>query len=228
MTVRRARVAGLLLGIALLAACGAVKNKPSVQSVARAIYARPCFSKSWRFRKTEASPSPCRSPDGAWAVRLDHDRLTVTRTATRRPIVPDRALADVTGDQVTWVAPHSLFFSINYRVFRFDPSTRKVRFIAEFSDFVVSLNGRRLAGFADLANVFNTVGVITLATGRCVRVPPKTDESDEIGDYFPNSGFTRTGGVVVAARDLSARVTLRTYPISSLRRPCPPSFTKKP
>jgi len=174
------------------------------------------------------APRPCRSPDGAWAVRLDHDRLIVTRTATRKPIVLDRAVAHVTGDQVTWVAPHSLFFSIDYRVLRLDPSTRNVKFIAQFSDFLVSRNGRWLGGFFHSADTMDTVGLVSLQTRRCVLVPRKPDESDELGDWFSHTGFTRTGRIVVAGRDLSARVALRSYPIAAVRHACPRRFTKKP
>ena len=217
----RLRVAGFFSVAALVGGCAAT-SRP----LGRAVHAPLCF-----LRGTPAALRGCRSPDRAWSVEraFAPGRLVLTQRATGRRTV-GYSSNNACCDNVTWVRPHRLFFSDDYRVFSLDPLKRKVRFIAAFDDFLVSPNGEWLAGYAAAGpREPQPAGVISLRTGKCVLVP---GSGDFIGREFafhsstPQTGFTRMGSVIVDSAS-GGRVVRREYRISSLRRPCP-WFTRKP
>jgi tricorn protease-like protein len=91
-------------------------------------------------------------------------------------------------DQITWVAPHTLVFVDDYRVKTLNPSSRRIKQIAGFSDFAVSPNGRWVAGYADTGgHAAEFVDVVPLAGGECLAVPKKPDQDDADPSFSSNS-----------------------------------------
>lgn len=131
--------------------------------------------------------------------------------------------ADACCTNLTWARPHLLLFDDDYRVFTLDPTTRAVRAIAGFSEFLVSPDGRWMAGFAGQPpELPETVGVVSLRKPGCLVVPHGTQETDEI------AGFTRDSkSVIVGRTDLesSGRPSrLVQFALSALHTACPPSM----
>lgn len=122
------------------------------------------------------------SPDRRWELIFSrhngYGRLDLVERSTGRRFRMYRS-NDACCDQITWVAPHTLVFVDDYRVKTLDPSTRRVEQIAGFSDFVVSANGAWVAGYADTGgHAAESVYVVPLAGGECLRIPKKPDQDD--------------------------------------------------
>jgi hypothetical protein len=214
-----------LLAVALLAGCGGSSRTAGIRRTDGAVHAPLCFSPN-----RAAPSSPCRSPDGRWTGLRDRGpgRLVLTRLATGAQIIGYTS-RDSCCDDVAWVRPHLLVFADDYRVFTLDPVTRKVTFLAGFSDFYASRDGRWLAGYAYASPEDpQPAGLVSLVTGKCVVIPGK---NDYVGSNFgfagvtPSTGFSPAGDAVVVATPPTGTVQ---YPISSLHRPCPASMTRKP
>lgn len=216
--------AGPLLAGALLAGCGEATQPSGSRPTAPAVHAPLCYPQRLSARR------PCRSPDGAWTVEWRPGRLVLTRDSTGKQTIDYRS-RDACCDDITWVPPQRLVFADDYRVFTLDPATRKVTFVAGFSDFFASPDGRWVAGYAYAPpDEPQLAGLVSLATGRCVLIPGR---NDYVGSSFaveggttPRTGFSPTGDAVVVAILPSRGVFL--YRISALRRPCPPSMTRQP
>lgn len=96
-------------------------------------------------------------------------------------------------DQITWVAPHTLVFVDDYRVKTLDPDRHRVKQIAGFSSFVVSPNGRWVAGYADTGgHAAESVDVVPLTGGSCLAVPKRADQDDAYPSFSSNSRFVYT------------------------------------
>lgn len=145
---------------------------------------------------TQLPSSACRSPDGAWSVTtIGKGVAWVTHHGSGgMPIFP----SDVAGADLVWAKPHTLFFDDNYRLFRLDPVAGKRTIIADWSDFVVSPDGRWIAGYAYVggsAAPALTIGVLSIDGKTCLAVPHGSHESDS------PVGFTKDGQSVVVARN---------------------------
>jgi hypothetical protein len=139
-----------------------------------------------------------RSPDGKWSVRYTrkngYGRLDLTQRSSGKLYRMYRS-NDSCCDQITWVAPHLLIFVDDYNVKTLNPDTRTVRRIAGFSTFVVSPNGRLVAGWADSGgHVPQTVEVVPTAGGRCLAVPRRSDQDDTA------ASFTSDGRALIIER----------------------------
>lgn len=172
-------------------------------------------------------PSPgltCRSPDGAWEVTYTRGPGTLWLTG-RRTGVRFRAYhsTDSCCTYITWAKPHTLLFDDDYRLMTLDPATRKLTLLAGFSDFVVSRDGRWVAGFAlHPPEDAETVGVLSLADRTCLVVPHTSHQTDE------TAGFTRDNqGVIVERSSFSPNEGatgsrhLVQFALSSLHTTCP-------
>ena len=119
----------------------------------------------------------CHSRDNKWSIVVDNEgtgcTLTVTRTATgrhqkiRQPgsggCAPDLWLGRSFVIQEGIHGAHG-------RVVKLTPPSRKVKLLARFSTFVVSPNGRWIAGEADSSGglgMSKTVAVMSLASHTC-------------------------------------------------------------
>jgi hypothetical protein len=131
------------------------------------------------------------SPDGRWSVvysrqngygRLDLvDRLSGRRYRMYRS-------NDSCCQEITWVSPHLLVFVDDYNVKTLDPSTRRVARISGFSDFVVSPNGRWVAGWASCGgHCAETVEVVPIGGGPCRAFPHRPDQDDSYPFFSPDS-----------------------------------------
>jgi hypothetical protein len=129
-----------------------------------------------------------RSPDGKWEVVFSRShgfgRLDLTERVSGRRYRMYRS-NDSCCDHITWVQPQTLVFVDDYRVLRLNPDKRSAQKIASFSDFVVSPNGRWVAGWADSGgHAPETVYVVPLGGGHCLRVPRRADQDDTSPEFF--------------------------------------------
>lgn len=129
-------------------------------------------------------------------------------------------------DFITWVKPHLLLFDDDYRVMKLDPATRKVSVIAGFSNFVVSPDGRWVAGFAaGPPELAESVGVLSLRKRLCLEVVHGSRQTDQI------AGFTRDSKGVIVERSAfipnesaTGPRQLVQFPLTSLHTACPHSM----
>jgi hypothetical protein len=123
------------------------------------------------------------SPDGKWSVAFSrqngYGRLDLIERSTGKRHRMYRS-NDSCCDQITWVMkPHTLVFVDDYNVKTLDPVSRRVVRIAGFSNFVVSPNGRWMAGWASCGgHCAETVEVVPLTGGVCRKVPHRSDQDD--------------------------------------------------
>lgn len=166
------------------------------------------------------------SPDGRWSV-VYSKRATVQGTYGRLDFIDRRSgrrlrmyrSNDSCCHSIRWIAPHLLIFDDDYRVETLDPATRRLHQIADFSNFVVSHDGRLVAGYAFSPHEAETVAVVPVAGGRCRGVPRRPGDDDTV------VGFTRDDGALVLRRrrfDLSLRGDVGkartvTVPLTALR-----------
>jgi hypothetical protein len=141
-------------------------------------------------------PTPgtaCRSPDGAWSVTYKRGQLLVARRGQRgvRAYQSDSFCCDY----ITWAKPHTLLFDDDYQLMRLDPVTRKHRTIAGWSDFVVSPDGRWIAGWGQGSEISpERVGVRSVEGKTCLVVPRDSHQKDEA------AGFTQDSKNVIVKR----------------------------
>jgi hypothetical protein len=219
------RSSWLVLAVLLLAGCGDARStKPppkGIRPAGRVVHAAVCHP------RPRAHQTACRSPDGAWTAGFGPGAgpLVLTRVSTGKSITGHR-FSDSCCAAITWVRPHRLLFAdVVHGAFTLTPPTGKARFVANFVDFSVSPGGRWLVGDARSPLGERRVGLISLATGRCVLVP---------GDYIgstarpvsgaAHAGFSPSSDAVVTARAGTAFL----YRIRSLTTPCPAWMTHRP
>lgn len=122
------------------------------------------------------------SPDGDWTVdftrRGSYGNLDLTNRQSHRVFRMYHS-NDSCCTEITWLPPHLLLFDDDYRVLVLDPTTRRLKTIAGFSNFIVSGDGRWIAGYASSGgHVGESVRIVTAAGGSCLMVPHKTTEDD--------------------------------------------------
>lgn len=122
------------------------------------------------------------SPDGKWSVdysrRNGYSRLDLVDRRSGRRYRMYRS-NDGCCQEITWVSPHLLVFVDDYNVKTLDPSTRRIVRISGFSDFVVSPNGRWVAGWASCGgHCAETVEVVPISGGPCRAFPHQRDDDD--------------------------------------------------
>jgi hypothetical protein len=212
LCVRRFALLPVVLMGLVLAGCGGTGRSQGTKPTGIASIAPRCAQ----------YPRPgmtCSSPDGAWSVR--YTRNPGTLWVTRLGPVSVRAYQskDSCCTYITWAKPHTLLFDDDYRLMRLDPITRKHTMIASWSNFVVSPNGRWIAGWASgPPEEAETVGVLSVAGTTCLVVPHNPHQSDEA------AGFTQDSKNVIVARSpfvpnngTTGSPQLVQYAISSLR-----------
>jgi hypothetical protein len=213
-----------LLVTVVLVGCGGTTKSAFV---GRAVHAPLCY-------QGRPTPKPCRSPDGRWTVRFKAGipgrlpgRLVVTQLATGEQTVDYSSLEECC-DDITWARPHTLVFADDYRTFVLDPTKGKATFLAGFTDFYVSPDGRWVAGYAEApSSQPQPAGLVSLATGKCVLIP---GYQDTIGSSFrqpapTDRGFSRNGEYVVVVEQYGDSFQ---YPISTLGPACPSWMTTDP
>jgi hypothetical protein len=122
------------------------------------------------------------SPDRQWSLSFTrkhgYGNLDLTQRATGRTFRMYHS-NDGCCQGIRWLRPHLLIFVDDYRTFTLDPATKKVTRIAGFSNFVVSRDGRLVAGWADCGgHCAETVGVVAIDGRHCRRVPRRPDQDD--------------------------------------------------
>jgi hypothetical protein len=162
------------------------------------------------------------SPDQAWTLHYTrahgYGHLDLTQRSTGRTFRMYRS-NDGCCTFVEWLRPHLLVFVDDYRTFTLDPATKKVTQLAGFSNYVVSPNGRWIAGWNDSPHGGERVGVVSVDGRTCLQVPVRQPDDDEA------AGFTKDGGAVrvyrrtySAQRDELVRPRTLTLRLRSLRR----------
>lgn len=160
--------------------------------------ARQCAIK---YTKSGIKAGTCRSPDGAWLLSFRNAtagwacRLYLRRRGTHRQVLMYRT-QNAYCSELAWAKPHLLVFENDDQVMTLAPTTGKLRLIVGFGDFVVSPDGRWVAGFAnEPPEIAETVDVVAANGRTCLVVPHTSHQSDEV------AGFTRDGkGVIVRRR----------------------------
>jgi hypothetical protein len=127
------------------------------------------------------------SPDGKWSVdftrKNGYGHLDVRNEATHRLYRMYRS-NDSCCTSISWIGPHLLIFDDDYNVKTLNPATRRVNRIAGFSNFVVSHNGRWVAGYAESGgHSAETVGVVPVGGGGCRVVPRRADRTDTVARF---------------------------------------------
>lgn len=160
-----------------------------------------------------ASGMTCRSPDGAWTVRFysGPGTLWLARRGGGPSWVKAYRSHDACCAEITWAKPHTLLFDDDYRLFHLDPATRRHMKVAGWSTFVVSPDGRWIAGYDQgPPEEAETVGVIPISGARCGTVPHTAHQSDEVvgftadsknvivarSDFVPNNGPTGSSSLI--------------------------------
>ncbi len=156
------------------------------------------------------------SPDRKWQLiysrQNGYGRLDLIDRRTGRRYRMYRS-NDSCCDQITWVAPHTLIFVDDYKVKTLDPDRRRVRQIAGFSNFVISPNGRWVAGYADTGGHRpQSVDVVPLAGGACLAVPKRPDQDVGYPSFSADSRF-----VSVERRHFSTKLGEDVGPFRKLR-----------
>lgn len=131
------------------------------------------------------------SPDGKWIVAYSrmngYGRLDLVERRTRKRYRMYRS-NDSCCDEITWVSPHLLVFVDDYNVKTLDPASRRVTRISGFSNFVVSPDGRWVAGWASCGgHCAESVDVVSIAGGGCRAVPRRSDQDDSYPFFSRNS-----------------------------------------
>jgi hypothetical protein len=80
---------------------------------------------------------------------------------------------------IAWASSRLLVFDDDYNVKTLDVTTGRIVRIAGFSDFVVSQDGKFVAGWADSGgHKAERVGVVPIAGGSCSLVPARPNQDD--------------------------------------------------
>lgn len=136
----------------------------------------------------------CRSPDGAFRVTYN-GWLSLSEHGSRAVQVDQSSLCCT---EVMWAAPHTLLFDDDFHLMRLDPVTRKRKTISNWGHYVVSRDGRWIAGwtygYGAQESIPESVGVLSPDGKTCLAVPHNSQQSDEA------AGFTRDGTSVVVRR----------------------------
>jgi hypothetical protein len=127
-------------------------------------------------------PSGDVSPDGKWTLaytrKHGYGHLDLTQLASGR-IFHMYSSNDACCSQTAWLRPHLLIFVDDYHTKTLDPTTKRVATIAHFSNFVVSPDGRWVAGWADCGtHGAEAVDVVAITGGQCRKVPRRADQDD--------------------------------------------------
>jgi hypothetical protein len=130
------------------------------------------------------------SPDGKWSLAYTrqhgYDNLDVTDRATGS-VSRMYSSNDGCCAQITWLRPHLLIFVDDYKTRTLDPVTKHVVMISNFSNFVVSPDGRWVAGWADCGgHCAERVDVVPIGGGRCRQVPHRPDQDDNARRFSPD------------------------------------------
>src|SRR5690242_591209 len=190
-------VLAALIGL-LLAGCGGVRGTAATEAQ---VNGSPICEAIPHRGVPPAPRQSCPSPDGAWSVTYTGAYPVGTLWLSHHGSARVRAYKSVglaCCTNVTWAKPHTLLFDDDYQVFRLNPVTRTHKMIAGWSDFVVSLNGRWIAGYAyggSSAAPALTVGVLSVDGKTCLTVPHGSHESDA------PAGFSKDSSNVIIVRD---------------------------
>jgi hypothetical protein len=135
------------------------------------------------------------SPDRKWSLaygrKHGYGHLDVTERATGR-VFRMYSSNDGCCAQITWLRPHLLIFVDDYHTKTLAPATRRVATIAHFSNFVVSPDGRWVAGWADCGtHCQESVDVVRITGGQC-RTVPRRPAQDDNALRFSRDGRTLT------------------------------------
>jgi hypothetical protein len=171
---------------------------------------------------------PIVSPDGRRTAILLHDGgwghlLVGEKGGEQRSLY---ASSDSCCNGIVWASPRLIVFVDDYNVKTLNVWTGRVRRIAGFSNFVVSRDGKLVAGWQDHGGHGATeVGVVAITGGTCLHVP-KPENADDTQPVFSRNGkrlsvmrraFDPSGGRVDPSSGrrvvvpLSALRTGRTY-----------------
>lgn len=131
------------------------------------------------------------SPDGKWSLaytrKNGYGHLDITQRATARTFRMYRS-NDSCCAQITWLRPHLVIFVDDYRTLTLDPTTRNATQIAGFSNFVVSRDGRWVAGWADSGgHRAESVEVVPTRGGQCRQVPRRPTQDDNAVRFSPDN-----------------------------------------
>jgi hypothetical protein len=170
------------------------------------------------------------SPDGKWSLAYTrqhgYDNLDVTKRATGR-IFRMYSSNDGCCAQITWLPPHLLVFVDDYKTKTLDPTTKRIVVMASFSNFVVSADGRWVAGWADCGgHCAETVSVVRITGGACRDVPRRHDQDDNALRFSRDDRsltilrrfFDVKDGEPIQSSGLPSRWHQITIPLSTMRR----------
>jgi hypothetical protein len=163
------------------------------------------------------------SPDHAWTLHFSrlhgYGRLDLTQRSTGRTFRMYRS-NDGCCTFITWLKPHVLVFVDDYRTFTLDPATKTVTRLGGFSNYVVSPNGRWLAGWNDSPHGGERVGVVSIDGRTCLEVPrPRRSDDDEAAGFTKDSRSVRVYRRTYSNRlDALIRPRRLTLPLTSLPR----------
>jgi hypothetical protein len=195
-----------------LAACGGSGTAPT----GPAVKAPQCPVTRLSSKLTVGT---CRSPDGAWRLRFrqgtEYGRLFLARRSQGKGVQMYHSNNDCCTD-IAWARPDLLLFLDYPLVESLDPATRIVTVLGDLNDFVVSPNGRWVAGSGASGPgdpVATTVYVLGVGAKKCLVVP---------GSSADAAGFTRDSKAVIVNRNVHPLETqLRQFALSSLHGNCP-------
>ena len=113
--------------------------------------------------------------------------------------------------ELRWASPHLLVLEDDYNVKTVDLDTGRIRTIAGFSNFVVSRDGRWVAGWAlEGPDVPTSVGVVAITGAVCRTVPKPANASDS------NPHFSNNSKVLRFSRETADSYSLIYLPLSRL------------
>lgn len=171
----------------------------------------------------------CPPPDGVWRVTLQNGvrgwacALYVTRVSTGQRVRMYGSHQDGCS-YLTWAQPDRLLFESNFAFHTLNPATRKVIEPALFGEFVVSPNGRWVAGNAVPGPEApqETVYALTPSNSRCVIVPRGAHRTDEVVGFTRDSKsvIVNTGPWNATASQPPGNGSDRQFRLSSLHTDC--------
>lgn len=226
---RRMRKRRLMVAVLAVAVAGgaagvayALVSSTSVsQGVAVAspgIAAKPC-----PFYPVQHALQNCHSRGSDWVLSIRYDRyssvckLRFSRGNSRRPVWIYRSGGGCLQGQSIWVKPHLLIFPSDYPLVNsLDPSTHNVTLLGQLSDFLVSPNGRWVAGPGPgdpkVSPEANTIYLLSVGGRECLVVPGRSADI---------AGFTPDSQNVIVRVYAHGTTALRQFAISSLHPTCP-------
>jgi hypothetical protein len=166
----------------------------------------------------------CRSPDGAWTLRLkkgtSYGRLFLARRGQSKTVQMYHSNNACCSD-IAWARPHLLLFLDYPLVESLDPTTRTVTQLGSLSGMVASPTGQWVAGTGSAGPddpIATTVYVLGVGAKKCLVVP---------GTSLDAAGFTRDGKAVIVHRGHPGKPQLRQFALSSLHTDCPRDVVTK-